>query len=407
MTVTYGEHVQFRCQFSQNFSAKDNIIQWKKLRFNDDDLVISINGKVPKTFEKFYQTDLTNESSSLDLFQVNRQDSTTYTCQTFETQTILCQYNLVVLIKPEAPSLIINEENIQEYQIITLTCSSLNGNPSPQYIWYRNDTLINSLNQQVSMTDNSSIYTFNVSRFDNQIKYECHISNQALSKPLRVEKYLHVKYRPYIKILAEPSLSSSSIDEKIIGIEYTEQKFTCQIDANPAATSVYWTINSTNIVSREINIYLPRLTSEQTGLYTCVVENSIGKINQSIYLDVQYAPRVRAIESRIIVNRSDSAILRCSVESNPLPYQIICSASIACNAYSHTLGRFHSWPVRYTIHTAIKLTVPNRQDLIKKFVSNRSAEEIDVFSGEIVQSCNTIEHTTQKLFRSYHLTKLP
>ncbi|CAF0774952.1 unnamed protein product [Adineta steineri] len=323
MTVTYGEHVQFRCQFSQNFSAKDNIIQWKKLRFNDDDLVISINGKVPKTFEKFYQTDLTNESSSLDLFQVNRQDSTTYTCQTFETQTILCQYNLVVLIKPEAPSLIINEENIQEYQIITLTCSSLNGNPSPQYIWYRNDTLINSLNQQVSMTDNSSIYTFNVSRFDNQIKYECHISNQALSKPLRVEKYLHVKYRPYIKILAEPSLSSSSIDEKIIGIEYTEQKFTCQIDANPAATSVYWTINSTNIISREINIYLPRLTSEQTGLYTCVVENSIGKINQSIYLDVQYAPRVRAIESRIIVNRSDSAILRCSVESNPLPYQII------------------------------------------------------------------------------------
>ncbi|CAF0720058.1 unnamed protein product [Adineta steineri] len=83
------------------------------------------------------------------------------------------------------------------------------------------------------------------------------------------------------------------------------------------------------------------------------------------------------------------------------------SASIACNAYSHTLGRFHSWPVRYTIHTAIKLTVPNRQDLIKKFVNNRSAEEIDVFSGEIVQSCNTIEHTTQKLFRSYHLTKLP
>ncbi len=50
-----------------------------------------------------------------------------------------------------------------------------------------------SLNGQVSLTDNSSIYTFNVSRFDNQIKYECQISNQALSKPLRVEKYLHIK----------------------------------------------------------------------------------------------------------------------------------------------------------------------------------------------------------------------
>jgi hypothetical protein len=91
-----------------------------------------------------------------------------------------------------------------------LTCSSLNGNPPPQYTWYRNDTLLtydndysfffeifklysSSLNQQVSFTDNSSIYTFNVSRFDNQIKYECQISNQALTKPLRVEKYLHIK----------------------------------------------------------------------------------------------------------------------------------------------------------------------------------------------------------------------
>ncbi len=50
-------------------------------------------------FEKSYQTDLTNQSSSLELFYVDKHDSTTYLCQTFETQTILCQYNLVVLSK--------------------------------------------------------------------------------------------------------------------------------------------------------------------------------------------------------------------------------------------------------------------------------------------------------------------
>jgi len=97
-----------------------------------------------------------------------------------------------------------------------LTCSSFNGNPPPQYTWYRNGTLLtyvndyffcfkifefysSSLNQQVSLTDNSSIYTFNVTRFDNQIKYECQISNQALTEPLRVEKYLHIKCK-YIYI---------------------------------------------------------------------------------------------------------------------------------------------------------------------------------------------------------------
>jgi len=99
MTVTYGEHVQFRFQLPRNYSPKENIIQWKKLRLNDDDLIISINGKVPKTLEKYYQNELTNHYSSLELFHVNRYDSTTYICQTFETQTILCQYNLIVLSK--------------------------------------------------------------------------------------------------------------------------------------------------------------------------------------------------------------------------------------------------------------------------------------------------------------------
>jgi hypothetical protein len=99
ITVTRGENVKFRCQFPLNFSSKENILQWKKSRLNDESLIISINGKIPKIFENSYQTDLSNYSSSLELFHVEKQDSTTYICQTFETQTILCQYNLVVLSK--------------------------------------------------------------------------------------------------------------------------------------------------------------------------------------------------------------------------------------------------------------------------------------------------------------------
>ena len=40
-------------------------------------------------------------------------------------------------------------------------------------------------------------------------------------------------------------------------------------------------------LSGEMSVYSPRLTPEQSGLYTCVAENSIGKVNRSIYLDVQ------------------------------------------------------------------------------------------------------------------------
>lgn len=37
----------------------------------------------------------------------------------------------------------------------------------------------------------------------------------------------------------------------------------------------------------EKSFFIPQLTSEQSGMYTCIVENSVGKVNQSIYLNVQ------------------------------------------------------------------------------------------------------------------------
>lgn len=99
LTVTHGENVQFHCSLPKNISLKDSIIQWKKWRSYDDYLVLSINGKIPQSLQHLYKTNLTNEKSSLKLFDVNRQDSTIYICEIFETQTILCQYNLIVLSK--------------------------------------------------------------------------------------------------------------------------------------------------------------------------------------------------------------------------------------------------------------------------------------------------------------------
>jgi hypothetical protein len=60
----------------------------------------------------------------------------------------------------------------------------------------------------------------------------------------------------------------------------------------------------------------------------------------------------------------------------------------------------------FRIRAAIKLTIPNRQDLINKLVSKRSSEEIDCYADEIVKSCNIIDRTTQELFEVHHMTKL-
>jgi hypothetical protein len=61
----------------------------------------------------------------------------------------------------------------------------------------------------------------------------------------------------------------------------------------------------------------------------------------------------------------------------------------------------------FRIHAALKLTLPSRRDLINKLISKQSSDEIDTYADEIVRSCQIIERTTQKLFETYQLTKLP
>jgi hypothetical protein len=110
-----------------------------------------------------------------------------------------------------------------------------------------------------------------------------------------------------VKILEETTIFSSEQNRirKLIAIENRSQNLTCFIDANPPPISIYWLINETTIISREKIIYIPRLTSEQSGTYTCIVENSIGKVNQSIYLDVQCK---LTLEKNFILNK----IFRCT-----------------------------------------------------------------------------------------------
>ena len=97
ITVTRDEQVEFHCPFPTHISAKDQIIQWKKIRSLDDHLVLAINGKIPQSLVHLYQTSFTNQSNTLKIFHVDRSDSTSYICEIFESQTILCQYNLLVL----------------------------------------------------------------------------------------------------------------------------------------------------------------------------------------------------------------------------------------------------------------------------------------------------------------------
>jgi hypothetical protein len=67
-----------------------------------------------------------------------------------------------------------------------------------------------------------------------------------------------------VTILEETSIESTKTNElrSIIGIEQHEQNLTCQFEANPLPTAIYWLNNGTTIVSRKYSIIVVQHDSE-------------------------------------------------------------------------------------------------------------------------------------------------
>ena len=77
-------------------------------------------------------------------------------------------------------------------------CSCMNcSRPSLSLIRSFNDNFLSFYsspsNNEVIIGENGSMLTLNVTRWDNQIKYQCEIFNAALVRPIRLEQELHVK----------------------------------------------------------------------------------------------------------------------------------------------------------------------------------------------------------------------
>lgn len=61
----------------------------------------------------------------------------------------------------------------------------------------------------------------------------------------------------------------------------------------------------------------------------------------------------------------------------------------------------------FSITTAMKFTLPSRQELVNKLTLVRTVEELHIFVDEIVEACNNIERITAELYKVHDLTNLP
>ncbi|XP_036952979.1 B-cell receptor CD22-like isoform X2 [Acanthopagrus latus] len=116
-----------------------------------------------------------------------------------------------------------------------------------------------------------------------------------------------------------PRLPSVSVSPSAEIVEGSSVTLTCSSDANPAANYTWYRENYKLLQSPEGSYYLTSISSEDRGNYSCKAQNQHGQTSSSVFIDVQYAPRLPSVSvspSAEIVEGS-SVTLTCSSDANP------------------------------------------------------------------------------------------
>lgn len=89
---------------------------------------------------------------------------------------------------------IVGDFEKNEGETVTLSCSSVGGNPLPSVQWYKNTQLVDAgssangngdgVYSVGSTTVTYNNYTFTVSRSDNLVSYICRVQNSVQTNPL-------------------------------------------------------------------------------------------------------------------------------------------------------------------------------------------------------------------------------
>uniref|UniRef100_A0A671TFW4 Ig-like domain-containing protein n=1 Tax=Sparus aurata TaxID=8175 RepID=A0A671TFW4_SPAAU len=206
---------------------------------------------------------------------------------------------------PKLPSVSVSPSaEIVEGSSVTLTCSS-DANPAAKYTWYKKngDPDLHPLSKEPQLV-------FSSIQSSDSGEYYCTAENE-LGRTTSEYIYIDVTYAPKL-----PSVSVRPSAEIVEGSSVT---LTCSSDANPAANYTWYKEKQKLIQGPEGVYHFSSISSEDRGNYSCKSENQHGVINSSLFIDVQYAPRLPSVSvspSAEIVEGS-SVNLTCSSDANP------------------------------------------------------------------------------------------
>ncbi|XP_008530505.1 neural cell adhesion molecule 1 isoform X21 [Equus przewalskii] len=180
-------------------------------------------------------------------------------------------------------------------QSVTLVCDA-EGFPEPTMSWTKDGEQIeNEEDEKYLFSDDSSELTIRRVDKNDEAEYICIAENKAGEQDASI----------HLKVFAKPKITYV---ENQTAMELEEQvTLTCEASGDPIP-SITWRTSTRNISSAEktldghmvvrsharvSSLTLKSIQYTDAGEYICTASNTIGQDSQSMYLEVQYAPKLQ------------------------------------------------------------------------------------------------------------------
>ncbi|XP_055404041.1 neural cell adhesion molecule 1 isoform X11 [Bubalus kerabau] len=180
-------------------------------------------------------------------------------------------------------------------QSVTLVCNA-EGFPEPTMSWTKDGEQIeNEEDEKYLFSDDSSELTIRKVDKNDEAEYVCIAENKAGEQDASI----------HLKVFAKPKITYV---ENQTAMELEEQvTLTCEASGDPIP-SITWRTSTRNISSEEktldghmvvrsharvSSLTLKSIQYTDAGEYVCTASNTIGQDSQSMYLEVQYAPKLQ------------------------------------------------------------------------------------------------------------------
>ncbi|MGH0182240.1 UNVERIFIED_CONTAM: hypothetical protein FKN15_009203 [Acipenser sinensis] len=210
-------------------------------------------------------------------------------------------------------------------ETLSLECKSIGGNPLATLQWSKNDEVISTSWDTVSLTNTArSLLSLHIQPEDNMARLTCEAVNQVTPVPLQHTITLRVVFLPSeVKILG-----SSSIAEK------KQLSLSCFTAASNPPVQIRWWLGFRELTTTEVSITeasnggrvtMSNLTHtvsrEENGLQlTCEAFNEAIRFtkSESVLLRVLYSPSIKSLEDPTEVDLGDTAEIVCTADANPV-----------------------------------------------------------------------------------------